>query len=260
VRRSLNFEQAQLFRDLHRTTMNRTDIAELLLPPVGLLWLLLAAALAAHTRRLRALLLLVFATFWFLGSPMISRIALRSLALADGATPSIGGGVLLVLGGEVARDDRGDEAGAASEARVREAARRAKNLNLPVIVTGGPLFPDEPAVATVMAKSLAERGVEARVEDRAKDTCENLRYGTAMAREAGIEGPIWIVTHAWHMRRAMIAAEIVGAPALPAPLPLEALPRMTLRSFLPAPRAWNESYWALHEWLGVLLYRVGMCR
>src|SRR4051812_11230148 len=149
--------------------MNRTDIAELLLPPVGLLWLLLVAAFAAHTRRLRALLLLVFVSLWILGTPMISRIALRSLALADGASPSIGAGALLVLGGEVARDDRGYEAGAASEARVREAARIAKNLRVPVIVTGGPLDKDEPAVATLMAKSFAERSVDVRVEDRAKD-------------------------------------------------------------------------------------------
>jgi uncharacterized SAM-binding protein YcdF (DUF218 family) len=240
--------------------MNRTDIAELLLPPVALLWLLLAAAFLAHTRRVRALLLLVFASFWILGTPMISRIALRSLALADGAAPSIAGAALLVLGGDVARDDRGDEAGGASEARVREAARRAKISNLPVIVTGGPLEPGEPAVATLMAKSFNERGVEARVEDRAKDTCENIRYGAALARDAGIEGPLLVVTHAWHMRRALLAADILGVPVLPAPLPLEALPRTTFRAFLPAPRSWGESYWALHEWLGVLLYRAGLCR
>lgn len=249
-----------IFRIASAPPMNRTDIAELLLPPVGLLWLLLAAALAAHTRRLRALLLLVFALFWLLGSPMISRIALRSLALADGAQPSIAGGALLVLGGEVARDDRDDEAGFASEARVREAARRAKVSNLPVIVTGGRLQPDEPAVATLMAKSFADRGVTVLVEDRAKDTCENLRYGAEVARAAGIEGPLLVVTNAWHIRRAMLAAEITGVAALPAPLPLEALPRVSFRAFLPAARGWGESYWALHEWLGVLAYRAGLCR
>jgi uncharacterized SAM-binding protein YcdF (DUF218 family) len=206
------------------------------------------------------LLLLVFAALWILGSPMISRMALRSLALGDGASPAIAGAALLVLGGDVAHDDSGYEAGGASEARVREAARRAKISNLPVIVSGGRLYPDEPAVATLMAQSFADRGIEARVEDRAKDTCENLRYGAALARDAGIEGPLLVVTHAWHMRRAMIAAELVGAPALPAPLPLEALPRMTIRSFLPAPHSWGESYWALHEWLGVLVYRAGLCR
>ncbi|MDB5368321.1 MAG: putative transrane protein [Rhodospirillales bacterium] len=240
--------------------MNRTDIAELLLPPVGLLWLLLVAIFMAHTRRLRALLLLVFAALWILGSPMISRMALRSLALSDGAQPAIAGAALLVLGGDVSHDANGYEAGAASEARVREAARRAKVSNLPVIVSGGPLYPDEPAVANLMAQSFADRGIEALVEDRAKDTCENLRYGAALARDAGIEGPLLVVTHAWHMRRAMIAAELVGAPALPAPLPLEALPRKAIRAFLPSPRGWGESYWALHEWLGVLTYRAGLCR
>jgi uncharacterized SAM-binding protein YcdF (DUF218 family) len=249
-----------IFRPASHTPMNRTDIAELLLPPVGLLWLLLAAVLAAHTRRLRALLLLVFALFWLLGSPMISRIALRSLALADGAQPSIAGAAMLVLGGEVARYDGADEAGFASEARVREAARRAKSSGLPVIVTGGKLQPDEPAVAELMAASFADRGIAVLVENRAKDTCENLRYGAAVAREAGLEGPLLVVTNAWHMRRAMIAAELTGVAALPAPLPLEALPRVSLRAFLPAARAWNESYWALHEWLGVFAYRAGLCR
>jgi uncharacterized SAM-binding protein YcdF (DUF218 family) len=191
---------------------------------------------------------------------MISRMALRTLALSDGASPSIGGAALLVLGGDVARDDRGFETGGASEARVREAARRAKISDLPVIVTGGQLDDDQPAVANLMANSFAERGIVALVEDRARNTCENLRYGAALARQAGLEGPLLVVTHAWHMRRAMIAAELVGAAALPMPLPLESLPRATLRAFLPSPRGWGESYWALHEWLGVLAYRTGLCQ
>lgn len=240
--------------------MNRTDVAELLLPPVGLLWLLLVAVIAAHRPRVRALLLFALVGFWVLGTPMFSRIALRSLAVSDGARASIAPAALLVLGGEVARDDRGYDAGFASEARVREAARIAKSSGLPVLVTGGNLDPDEPAVATVMAKSFAERGVDAHVEDRAKDTCENLRFGAALARELNLEGPLLVVTHAWHMRRALIAADIVGVPVLPAPLPLEAMPRPKLRAFLPTPRGWGESYWALHEWLGVLTYRAGLCR
>jgi uncharacterized SAM-binding protein YcdF (DUF218 family) len=240
--------------------MNRTDIAELLLPPVGLIWLLPIAAAFVRSRAARALLLLAFAGLWLLGSPLFARMALRSLAVESDAPPTTGAAALLVLGGDVMRDERGYEAGAASEARVREAARLAKLLHLPVIVTGGPLDHGEPAVATLMAQSLAERGVESRVEDRAKDTCQNLRFGAAVAREAGLHGPLLVVTHAWHMRRALLAANLVGVPVLPAPLPLESLPRMTPRSFLPSPRGWSESYWALHEWLGVLAYRAGLCR
>jgi len=67
-------------------------------------------------------------------------------------------------------------------------------------------------------------------------------------------GAVYVVTHAWHMRRALIAFRHFGLAATPAPTELDAPPRFTLAAFIPSLAGWRMSYYGLHEWIGCAYY------
>ena len=64
------------------------------------------------------------------------------------------------------------------------------------------------------------------------------------------------MTHAWHMRRALLAFRAAGLQAVPAPVQIDAGAEWSLGSFMPNPRAWQESYWAAHECVGWAWYEM----
>lgn len=93
----------------------------------------------------------------------------------------------------------------------------------PVLVTSGGQGPDEPvAEAQAMAEYLTDDGFPGDrivIEDRSRNTEQNLTYSAELLRERGIEGPVAAVTNNFHafraallMRRLGIAGYSVGAP------------------------------------------------
>ncbi len=99
-------------------------------------------------------------------------------------------------------------------------------------------------------------GVAVRwIEDRARTTDENGRFSAAILRPEGI-GTVVLVTHGFHMPRATLAfveagLTVVAAPTMFAPSETEAA------TLAPSARAVRASFLALHEWLGLLWYRLG---
>jgi uncharacterized SAM-binding protein YcdF (DUF218 family) len=112
-----------------------------------------------------------------------------------------------------------------------------------------------PPVAILMARSLSDDfGVATRwVEPASATTWENAAFSAAILRPAGI-GSVIVVTHAWHMRRALIAFRAAGLVAVPAPLLAEHALHVGIGSFVPRIGAWQRSYYALHEWIGGAWY------
>ena len=106
-----------------------------------------------------------------------------------------------------------------------------------------------------MVRSLQDDfGVPVRwEEDNSYDTWENAEYSARILHDAGISR-IYLVTHFWHMRRAMIAFRHFGLEVTPAPVrPSLPLPLSPL-FLVPRVSAWDTSYLALHEWSGLLYY------
>jgi uncharacterized SAM-binding protein YcdF (DUF218 family) len=164
---------------------------------------------------------------------------------------------IIVLGGDVARlagpPERTD-IGLLTLDRLRSAARLARARGLPVLVTGGVVSEGTP-VGVLMAEVLTQEfGVKVRwIEDVSADTWENATRSAAMLKAEGITS-VYVVTQGWHMRRALIAFRHVGLVAVPAPTPLGARPSVQVSDFIPRAREWAESYYALHEWLGLAWY------
>lgn len=107
-----------------------------------------------------------------------------------------------------------------SMARALHGLRLARRLDLPVVFSGGNVFPDPtlPAEATVARALLIDLGLDPQrvtAERDSRTTAENA------ARTRELIGPrtIALVTSAWHMRRAVLAFERAGFDVMPAPGP-----------------------------------------
>ncbi len=241
-------------------------VAELvLLPPASLFLLFLAGLVVARRRRrlgagmqLGAVLLL-----YGLSLPIVGNGLLRSLepeAPLDIATVArSGAGAIVVLSGDLAETPEygGVTVGALTLERLRYAARLARMTALPVLVTGGIIDEGERPLAALMRDALTvDFGVAVRwIEDRARTTDENARFSAAILRPEGI-GTVVLVTHGFHMPRATLAfveagLTVVAAPTMFAPSETES------ETLAPSARALRASFLALHEWLGLLWYRLG---
>lgn len=89
--------------------------------------------------------------------------------------------------------------------------------NLLMVPTGGQ-GPDElEPEAVSMARYLREKGIsdsQILIEDRAKDTIQNLRFSDALVRERQPAGKLWLVTSDYHALRAGLASRQLGLDAL----------------------------------------------
>ena len=143
----------------------------------------------------------------------------------------------------------------AARLRRRYGARLAHETGLPVLVSGGLPRADLPAHAELMRDALErDFGVPVRwLESRSRDTFENARESAAILRRDGI-GKAYLVTHAWHMPRAVAAFARTDLVVVPAPTGFRAAPTWDWQTFTPSPKALRESGWALHEWLGRAWY------
>jgi len=228
----------------------------LLLPPFLLAMAVVPLAFAARRRRWAAWLAAGCALgLLALATPMASSLLIASLE-PSAASPGPGEPrAIIILGGDVAHGRAGEEPGPLTLERLRAGAALHRATGLPLLVTGGVLSPGEPPLATLMARSLRQDfGVAARwVEERARDTRENAAYAAAALRAEGI-GEALVVTHGWHMVRALEAFARLCFAADPAPLRAAPRIRWGAWSLAPRPDHLAESWFALREWAGRLVY------
>ena len=242
----------------------------LLIPPINLLPLGLAGvALASWSAQAparkagRVLVWLALGGLLLFSLPVTSGALIASLetGLVTGDLPADAGeGAIVILSGDPAHGGAGglfpgSGIGALTLERMRAGALLSRVRHLPVLVSGGVLETGAVPIATTMAASLdAEFATSVRwVEDRSVDTWENAGYSTAMLRRDGIRR-VFVVTHAWHMRRALMAFAHFGMPATPAPVRLDRWPQLEFEDFVPSVSALRGSYFAIHEWIGCAYY------
>jgi len=138
--------------------------------------------------------------------------------------------------------------------RERAGAALARQTGLPVLITGGKLRPSDTSVGDLMAISLQQDfGVPVQwVEPVALDTWENAHMSAPILKEHAIRS-IYVVTSAWHMRRALLAFSDTGITVTAAPTYFERV-STDMIDFVPAVGGWASSYLALHEWIGCAWY------
>lgn len=229
-------------------------LTPLVVPPVNLAVL----ALLALGLRWRRVAIVLLGLLLLLALPLLSNAMMRGLEDGLSATGEPAGAqAILVLGGDL---DRGRDGlvvpGSLTLERLRDAAALARRTGLPLAVTGGPAWDGGPAIGTIMATSLREDfGLPVRwIETGSADTWENARNSAALFKAAGIDKVV-VVTHAWHMRRSLLAFRNYGLVVIPAPVWRFGYPPGSVAgTLMPRATTWQDSYFALHEWIGIGWY------
>lgn len=235
-------------------------LGNLLLPPTNGLLLLVLAALFHRRRWAFGLALCGGALLLAQSLPPVAGWLQETLEERAGGvlTDTRGAGAIVILGSGLKLDSPeydGDTVTDRSLIRARYGAVVARRSGLPVLVSGGTPRNAVRSEADVIGDLLEkEFGVPVRWhEGDSFDTADNARFSAALLHPKGIRR-IVLVTQAFHMPRARRLFEAAGFEVIPAPTDLASRQKQprNLLDWLPRPRALMDSYYALHEWLGIL--------
>lgn len=232
-------------------------LGNFLLPPVPFLLLMLVGARLLMARRVLGWLTVLIAVMglWFANCSAVGEGLQRALLSvppplsaertaelrrnAIGAQPSV---AIVVLGG--GSESRAPEYGVASLSpyaleRLRYGLWLSREIGAPLGFSGGVGFAALPGAAEAeIAADIASREFNRPLrwsEAQSRDTRENALYTTRLLRQAGVRQLV-LVTHGWHMPRALrafraaAAQEQVDWEIVPAPMGLaQRVERPTLR-------------------------------
>lgn len=235
----------------------------LALPPVCFLCVMIVGLLIArrHRRSARVLLCIGMVGLTVLGLPLVPNVLIAALEQNLPVNPPADAmpRAIVILGGDLSRTGTAPYAlpGFLTLDRLRAGAALQRRTGLPILVTGGIVQPNRPAVATVMAESLRNdfQVPVAWIEDTSEDTWQNAAFSADILKKQGISS-VYVVTQGWHMRRAMLAFRHAGLIATAVPTSIETPIDPIGWDFLPRASSWGWSYYALHEWIGCAWYAI----
>jgi uncharacterized SAM-binding protein YcdF (DUF218 family) len=240
-------------------------LKQFLLPPGSLILGLVVLMLLFRRRAgaCRALSLLGLGALYLLSTPYVALWLIYSLQWYPPVVPGAGPPADAIVVLSAGRDRQapmygGDTVDALSLERLRFAARLQQASGLPMLVSGGPpATPGMPTMAALMADSLArDFGVETRWREEAStNTAENAIFSARLLEGEPVRR-IYLVTHAWHLPRAMMAFGGTGLQAIPAAASHAGQPEWTVATFIPHATALADSAYALHEWIGMAQYAI----
>ena len=240
-------------------------ITPFILPPgIVILAIVLVSTAMVYRKRwkLGLLNLIVGLMLWALSTVPMASLLMQGLESNYSIPQNPSGDVIILLGGgliEGVPDLTGTSAPSPTMmGRIVAAVRLYRRLEIPIIVTGGRA--DGDAEASIAKRFLVELGVPDNlitVEDRARDTAQNARLTAAICRQQGFSKPI-LLTAAYHLKRARMAFDAAGMHVTLFPayfLGSRNIP-FTWRHLLPGAGALYTSTNALHEYIGILYYRM----
>jgi uncharacterized SAM-binding protein YcdF (DUF218 family) len=251
--------------------MIKPVLTALILPPLGLLlvawlgWLLAARGRRAGLTWVALALTLLWVLSCHGTAVWLARHLLVQYPPASaGALKSAGVQAIVILGGGVlpeAPEYAEPQLRAETAARLRYGIWLARQTGLPIAFSGGKGWAaretqteSESQVAQRVAR--ADYHVELRwLEDQSRDTLENAQQVAPLLRQDGIQ-KIALVTHAWHMPRAMEAFGKTAMQTVPAPMGFVLPNENPWLEWLPSGQGLLASRLLLREWLGLKVARL----
>jgi len=242
--------------------------AQLILPPGGLILLAIIGLIFWRKWWGRGLVGLALALFWLLSTepvrdalthPLEFQYPVLKVAEIPAGRLAIvlpGGGIYENAPEYGGRDSLNDYA----LMRTVYAAELVKKTGISVYTTGGmPLTHVAEPEGAIMARWLVKFGVPrhmVHVDIAAQTTWENARKTKLKLQKLGVS-KIILVTSAWHMPRAVWCFKQNGLDVIAAPTDyLTKQSAYDVRSFSPGWNVLADSSDALHEYLGLLWYRL----
>lgn len=243
-------------------------IAELFILPPGINLSMLAGGLLLARRRagkplilLATLSLFVFSLPAFAGLLFTLLEPYPALDAADLQLTDADAIVVLCAGQHTDQPEYGGQSvvGGFTLTRLRYAAWLQKRTGLPLIVSGGKVANASTTLAALAARTLRRQFQVDPViqETRSRTTRENARFSAKLLKQNGWSR-IYLVSHAWHLPRAVEAFEKQGLEVIPAPTAFghSNKPLNRITDWLPNAKALLKSYYGLHELIGRLWYRI----
>ncbi|MDH5436703.1 MAG: YdcF family protein [Gammaproteobacteria bacterium] len=238
------------------------------LPPGGFVLLFFIGLVLLRKKRkmATALLSITLVTFYLVSTPVFSTYLIGQLeaypALTENIIKTKTADAIVILGAgryEDAPEYSGDTISEPGLVRVRYGAFLHKLTGLPIITTGGSGFAKKEALseAQLMKQSLQEDFGLSNIltEDESLNTADNARL-TKLVLDKHNFKRVYLVTHAWHMPRSVAVFKANGVDVIPAPTGFEktGTPGDDLLDWLPS--SLGNTRWALHEWIGLLWYKL----
>lgn len=251
---------------MNPSVLINTVVGALLLPPLNLV-IVCAIGLLMRRRWPRTglalgagalALLVVFSTN--AGAHLfLAPLERKSVAL-DLAADTDAGAIVVLSGGRIARamEYGGHDIPAhVAMTRVRYAARLHRATGVPILLTGGTPDGSSESEAAVMARMLRDDyGIVANwLEERSNNTAQNAQFSAALLKPAGVHR-ILLVTDAIHMPRSREVFERTGLDVVPAPTAFLSSGELRANDFVPGGGGMWRTHYALHEWIGMLWYRL----
>jgi len=241
-------------------------LTSLLLPPGGPLLLMFLAGLLAHKfwRQARAVVLVSSLAMWLLACDAtaygLNRLLLTSYAPVS-AESAAKAQAIVVLGGGV--EHRAPEFGTeelteTAYKRLAYAAYLAKRTPLPLMYAGGKGWAAADSQlhseAEVAARTVArDFGLQIQwLDTHSRDTRENALQAFEVLSPLQ-KTRILLVTHDWHMQRSLRNFQQAGFEVMPAPMGYLQPPANIPIDYLPTANGLRQSFWVLHEWLGLVM-------
>lgn len=256
-------------------------LTALVLPPASLIALLMLGLwLGTRRRRLgRFLVGLSLASLWMLSTPVAatwiqSRLLQPPAPLTANELNRLKQGwqgepaMIVILGGGLrpwSPEHEGPRLNETSMARLQFGLHLARQTGLPAGFSGGvgwaqqgadgPSIPAEADVAAIAAQDEFQHPLAFK-ESQSRDTAENARRSSEALAALGILHVV-VVTHAWHMPRAMRHFRQAFGPkvdVIAAPMgPFSSSDDGRLLRWLPSAEGMRNCWRGLREWLGLLL-------
>jgi len=241
--------------------MNWARFAEaLFLPPGSLFWLVFTGLLLLLARRLRpglTLLALGLGPLYLLATPWVAALVLTSLDRYPelAVEEPVPADVVVVLGAGGSEADRRRAPGGLSPMSVERLAyggELSRRLGVPLLISGE-------MICEGGVLMLADRyGISPRwLECRSRTTLENARFSAGLLR-ADRMNRVYLVSHFYHLPRAVAAFESVGLEVVPAPMGFTPAGSTGggVAGVVPRASSWLASAAAMHEIFGRLWYRL----
>ncbi len=243
-------------------------VAELFILPPGINLLMLIGGLFLLRRTLgRWLILLATLSLFVFSLPAFANLLFTVLEPYPALDPadlqiSDADAIVVLCAGQHA--DQPEYAGRSivssfTLARLRYAAWLRKRTGLPLIVSGGKVTNEPTTLAALAARALRlQFQVDPVIQEtRSRTTRENARFSAKLLKQNGWSR-IYLVSHAWHLPRAVAEFEKQGIEVIPAPTAFSHSnkPANRLSDWLPNAKSLLKSYYGLHELIGGLWYRI----
>ena len=242
-------------------------VTPFILPPgIFILDLIFSGALLIFLKRRKVGIfnLTLGLLLWIFCSAPFSNYLIGTLESEFDITPNVTGDSIILLGGGII-DGVPDFSGFGTPTdsmlgRIVTAVRIQKKSGIPIIVSGGRVYKNVSSEAQIAKRFLVDLGVAAGqilVEENARDTYENAKYTKEICLRKNYQRPI-LVTSAFHMKRALLAFQKIGLDVIPYPAGFRSKNVQDLGwfSYLPRSGSLEGTADAIHEYLGILFYRL----